>query len=182
MTDHKFTEEEVIKALKCCREKDCGDCPLCEYPQSICEWDALDYALDLINRQKAEISALTSAVDNSTQEFLKLHDTYQEQKEEIAMKNAEINAYSIAKKFDAEYFNADIKKLEKENAELRMENHILATEYAERVRAEAIKEFADRLKERAYTSSDWSHGEHPQVVECDDIDDLVEEMTEVEKQ
>ena len=45
-------------------------------------------------------------------------------------------------------------------------------------RAEAIKEFAERLKERAYTSSDWSHGEHPQVVECDDIDDIVEEMTE----
>ena len=44
--------------------------------------------------------------------------------------------------------------------------------------AEAIKEFAEKLKERAYTSAEWSHGEHPKVVECDDIDDLVEEMTE----
>jgi 3-methyladenine DNA glycosylase/8-oxoguanine DNA glycosylase len=44
-------------------------------------------------------------------------------------------------------------------------------------RAEAIKEFAERLKERAYTSSDWSHGEHPQVVELEDINEIVEELT-----
>lgn len=44
-------------------------------------------------------------------------------------------------------------------------------------RAEAIKEFAKLLKERKYLSSDWSHGEHPYVVEEDDINNLVEEMT-----
>ena len=46
------------------------------------------------------------------------------------------------------------------------------------VRAEAIKEFAERLKERKYQSSDWSHGEHPYVVEESDIDEILEEMTE----
>ena len=44
-------------------------------------------------------------------------------------------------------------------------------------RAEAIKEFAERLKERKYLSYDWSHGAHPYVVEEDDINNLVEEMT-----
>jgi hypothetical protein len=39
-----------------------------------------------------------------------------------------------------------------------------------------IKDFAERLKEYKYQSSDWSHGEHPFVVEESDIDDLVEEM------
>ena len=34
-------------------------------------------------KQKVEIEALTNAVDNSTKEFLKLHDKYQEQKAEI---------------------------------------------------------------------------------------------------
>ena len=43
-------------------------------------------------------------------------------------------------------------------------------------RAEAIKDFAERLKEQKYQSSDWSHGEHPFVVEEDDIDELVQEM------
>ena len=39
-----------------------------------------------------------------------------------------------------------------------------------------IKDFAENLKEYKYQSSDWSHGEHPFVVEESDIDDLVEEM------
>lgn len=42
----------------------------------------------------------------------------------------------------------------------------------------AIKEFAERLKERKYQSSEWSHGEHPYVVEESDIDEILEEMTE----
>lgn len=48
-------------------------------------------------------------------------------------------------------------------------------------RAEAIKEFAERLKAVKYQSSDWSHGEHPYVVEEADINEiLLEEMTEDE--
>jgi hypothetical protein len=42
--------------------------------------------------------------------------------------------------------------------------------------ADGVKQFAERLKERKYQSSDWSHGEHPFVVEESDIDELVEEM------
>lgn len=142
MTDHKFTDEEVIKALGCCVEGMSEACRKCVFglnpPYPVCKTMVEKHALDLINRQKAE----------------------------IATKNAEINAYSIAKKFDAEYFNADIKKLEKENAELRVENHILATEYAERVRAEAIKEFAERAKRRLPVIS-------PSV-----FDNIAKEMTE----
>jgi hypothetical protein len=47
-------------------------------------------------------------------------------------------------------------------------------------RSEAVREFAERLKKWKYQSSDWSHGEHPFVVEETDIDDLVIEMTEKE--
>jgi hypothetical protein len=42
--------------------------------------------------------------------------------------------------------------------------------------AQGIKDFARRLKEYKYLSSDWSHGEHPFVVEESDIDELAEEM------
>jgi septal ring factor EnvC (AmiA/AmiB activator) len=94
MTEHKYTDEEVIKALECCAShlyacEDChylGKCRLLEKD-----------AIDLINRQKAEISALTSAVDNSTQEFLKLHDKYQDQKAEIERLNAE--KYNLIKTY-----------------------------------------------------------------------------------
>lgn len=47
-------------------------------------------------------------------------------------------------------------------------------------RAEAVREFAEKLKKWKYQSSDWSHGEHPFVVEETDIDELVIETTEKE--
>ena len=50
----------------------------------------------------------------------------------------------------------------------------------EKGKADAVKEFAERLKEYKYLSSDWSHGEHPFVVEEADIDELMEEMVGVE--
>ena len=68
--------------------------------------------------------------------------------------------------------NAEIGKLNFEN--LQMLASIKGLE--ERVRAEAIKEFAERAKKQKYQSSDWSHGEHPFVVEEDDIDEIAKEM------
>lgn len=47
------------------------------------------------------------------------------------------------------------------------------------VKANAYKEFVKMLKARKYVSTDWSHGEHPYVVEEDDIDDVLWKMTEV---
>lgn len=54
-------------------------------------------------------------------------------------------------------------------------------EKIETAKSEAIKEFADRLKEKKYKSCEWSHGEHPYIVEECDIDNLVKEMTEADK-
>lgn len=39
-----------------------------------------------------------------------------------------------------------------------------------------IKEFVEEIKEHQYQSSDWSHGEHPYVIEVDDIDDALLNM------
>lgn len=63
------------------------------------------------------------------------------------------------------------------------EGETLATleEEANKAKSEAIKGFVERLKEKKYQSSDWSHGEHPFVVEEDDIDNLVEEMVGEDK-
>lgn len=83
MTDHKYTDEEVIRAFECCIADviQCWQCPLRRVQD--CRYELSRYVLDLINRQRAEIAALVSAVDNSTKEFLKLHDDYQDQKAEI---------------------------------------------------------------------------------------------------
>lgn len=54
-------------------------------------------------------------------------------------------------------------------------NHAL--DEIEKEKREAIKDFAERLKEKAYTAeNEWSRGGHPLVVEVDDIDELVAEM------
>lgn len=63
MTERKFTDEDVIKALECCTSAECdkckweprGDC----YRGSVeCNDDLMRYALDLVNRQRAEIERL----------------------------------------------------------------------------------------------------------------------------
>ena len=62
MTEHKFTDEEIIRALECCSDCECynakaqEDCPLIKVP--FCKNYMRKQALDLINRQKAEIENL----------------------------------------------------------------------------------------------------------------------------
>lgn len=65
MTDKKFTDEEIIKALMCHFNEEldeepfqCVDCPLYNDTLPSCTEALKSYALDLINRQKAEIERL----------------------------------------------------------------------------------------------------------------------------
>lgn len=78
----------------------------------------------------------------------------------------------------ADQINEQIEEIERLNIRLRKERHQFADigkMYSE-IRAEAIKEFWSRLQGIAYQSSDWSHGEHPMVVELDDAEEIYEEM------
>lgn len=55
MTDHKFTDEEVIKGLECCSDtKDLMMCQSCPYESKGCNIHLLRDALSLINRLKVE--------------------------------------------------------------------------------------------------------------------------------
>lgn len=63
MTDHKFTDDDVIKALECC-SKDVpilNSCEGCPFAGKKCAAFLPQTALDLINRQKAEIERLIKA-------------------------------------------------------------------------------------------------------------------------
>ena len=53
-------DRDIIKALECCRNGLCTDCPRLNTPSAIlrCKEELMCDALDLINRQKAEIEAL----------------------------------------------------------------------------------------------------------------------------
>jgi hypothetical protein len=79
MTERKFTDEQIIKALEHCTSSTtseaCNGCPF--YDTDVCiEMDnALNiYALDLINRQRAEIERLHSEVKEKTETIVFLKD------------------------------------------------------------------------------------------------------------
>lgn len=50
-----MTDSEIIKALDCCKYDDCNNCP---NVVDNCHANLIDYAISLINRQKAEIKRL----------------------------------------------------------------------------------------------------------------------------
>ena len=119
MTEHKYTDEEIIKAFDILNKFEffggqrAGRELWFNKPTDIQNKDIGDFLRDLdflkqfISRQNAEISALTSAVDNSTQEFLKLHDKYQDQRAEVAFW---MDAAANAKKEAVKEFAEKLKK------------------------------------------------------------------------
>lgn len=148
MAERKSTDEEVIKALQVCVANDsCKECPINPNHGNYryCTNLALTYALDLINRQRAEIERLQTAANNAVRCFTRLETIYK-----------------------------------------------IKCKQLETAKAEAIKEFAERLKERffnyyeglnANTSKSNYHGETLMFYEVADmiencIENLVEEMTE----
>ncbi|MBR6523469.1 MAG: hypothetical protein IKT39_02520 [Clostridia bacterium] len=63
----KLTDEQIIKALECCNEtkaSECSECPLLNVKCS--KYDLYKLALDLINRQKAEIERLQTQMNEYT--------------------------------------------------------------------------------------------------------------------
>lgn len=76
MSERKYTDENIIKALECCADCDCENCPRWseEWHTGSCD-DLLPTALDLINRQKAEIERLNIELDamRSAANSLKMH-------------------------------------------------------------------------------------------------------------
>ena len=71
MTEHKFTDEEIIKALEVCLEGDnCKECPINpnQGNYGYCTGLAMKEALNLINRQKAEVAYWMDAAANAKTE------------------------------------------------------------------------------------------------------------------
>ena len=71
MTDHKFTDDEIIKAAECCVETEyCATCLATEFCKGM---DSLiENALTLINRQKAEIERLNAERNEARNDYVSL--------------------------------------------------------------------------------------------------------------
>lgn len=188
MSERKYTDEEIVKALECCQSHtitDCRDCPNRASGDN-CVNELMRNALDLIKRQKAEIAVLTTAVDNSTKEFLKLHDEYQDQKADIDKLqevNADLNeSLRLAAEANKD-LKAEIERLRSMNqSKLDIIHDLRAGLEAER--AEAIKEFAERLHKGIDDFRDkremvmLPYTESALLIIERKIDNLVAEMTE----
>lgn len=145
MTDKKFTDEEIIKALECCKDCCCKQCD--EEPD-------FQEAIDLINRQKAEIEQLKRNYD--------------------ALKYQENLSNRHCRNICEPKYKAEIERL-KENLNIELEKY--ATEYDNTIKAEAYKEFADMVKKNIKEVWNYDNGTCSCVlVLTKDIDNLLKEM------
>ena len=163
-----MTDNEIIKALEHCSADDswCDDCP---YENLCTDTDITKFALDLINRQKAEIDKCVNTLckkEDTTQLIAKERQQYYD---ELQQANAEIERLnSPVLMID----NVDLSENEiKEKLRNLPVQIFLYNE--EQIRNEAIKEFAERLKERGFADKYY---EHEAIVYVADIDNLVKEM------
>lgn len=139
--DEKMTDNEIIKALECCKDSEsCADCYECPYAECAntngCLGELIADTINLINRQQTEIDIL-----------IRKKETL---RDEIAEQQAEIERLKKGWKADV-ILTADAK-------------------------AEARKEFAERLKAKAFTTSQNIVGKCWYEIDSELIDNLLEEM------
>lgn len=148
MTDKKYTDEEIIKALEC--HINAEDCVGCEMFGRCDEIILTKLVLDLINRQKSENLELKLKVN----ELL----VYKQEVTKNNMKNYEI--YKSQK--------AEIEKLKGST----IVNNIIETQRIKReAKTEAYKEFAEKLSDKAEPDEN-----HYWWIRLLDIDNLLKEM------
>ena len=209
MTDHKFTDDEIIKALECCVNNDsCKECPINPNHGNYgyCTNLALTHALALINRQKVEIeatekecadllgqrNAVEMMLDRANYNCEKADEKIEYLKSENARlitSNSQLEARVCEDRAEIEMLNAvhaDMteslrlaaeanKDMQAELEDLREIVFMDRSEAIKNLKAETIKEFAQRLKKRARMPLGTLYGG---MVYLKDIDNLVKIMTE----
>ena len=141
---------ETKKALECCvNAGNCVDCPLNRADiGAMCIKQNMINALDLINRYEAEIERLQKA-------YIK-----------------EQECFSI-QSLENERLKVECERLR--NSGIRANSVEDWITFCNKLRAEAIKEFAKRLKLKAIQKFDWNEYIN-EYIKVEDIDDLVKEM------
>ena len=200
-----MTCEEIIKALECCtNETDnmCEFCPFLEKFNSVSRnaLDLINRQKEEIERWKIECESLRMAgnslkmhLEKAEKEIERLQSVNADVQESLRLSaeankdmQAEIERLREAKYIFAtvDYCSDDLHEaldeIDRLNAEIEALKKVVvddyATEYDEKIKAEAIIEFAERLKKEAITKCDWGD-----CVDVEDIDDLAKEMTGEQK-
>jgi hypothetical protein len=145
-----MTDKDIIKALGFCKDngilaENCDKCAYYKYG-ALCMDTMFENALDLINRQQAEIEKLNVEL--------------------VGMRGA-CNSYKM------HYDNAKV-EIERLNNNLSAMATTLSNS-ARQTRADAIKEYKEKLREHAYLDSGIT-GFQEMVVDLSDIENIADEM------
>lgn len=200
----KMSDQEIIRALECIASEEnvlCDSCPNKKFYLLECHRQGAKNALDLINRQQAELDNYSHNIKNLTESNMQLHKEIEDVriavksykgKYESAVETARELKLVIAEK------QAEIERLTEENlilssnADTAFQDGLNEAQelYAEQIRneikTEAIKDFAERLKneiinDTAYGCDSSQHsGYYDYKIKIGDIteyiDNLVKEM------
>ena len=156
-----MTDTEIKKALEYCKD---------------CSANLNVEIIDLIARQQEEIDRLRKEVNLVSIQFQDLQERYEEaqtENESLKVENQSLRSAANSLKMHYEEAQAEIERL-KESLNIELEN--FATEYDNKIKAEAYKEFAERLKKQVYKV--YKGGIHPTVEDefIYEIDNLLKEM------
>ena len=176
-----MTDNEIIKALECCCDDGCPDnCPLKDAGYvGDCIAIKSKSALDLINRQKADLE--------KNKNIIRLADkTISTQEAELDKKDTEIDILIRKKEClrdEISGLKAEIERLKEPKsasaihtlAESAIEAENRLPKFIQDIKAEAVKEFAERLKGRHSCFLDIN-SQVIDYVEIEDIDNLLNEM------
>lgn len=167
-----MTDNEIIKSMQCVIGKEmlCSECTYQKVlPFPSCRMMCAKNALDLVNRQKIESNKYRNRVQSQKGEITRLHKKVEELTAELEEQKAEIERLNekITAKDESNYYFM---------GQLRLAREKLLT-----AKFEAIKEFAERLKEKCYEDFQETYEMLSPYVTDDDIDNLVKEMTEGEE-
>ena len=161
-----MSDNEIKKAFEhCVSERPCVECVFklkCLNQERLGE-----YVLDLINRQQAEIAELQHKNDELEIELKVMRGVANSYKREIERLHTKTEVLQeVKEQLEKDVFN------EQMNCDSIAYEYELLKQEKSVVKSEAIKEFAERLKEQIYIKKDKG-------LYFEKIDNLVKEMTEV---
>lgn len=162
-----MTDNEIIRALECCTNTHlytCDDCPFCKQCGS--DEDVLKYALDLINRQQAEVESdkakkeiCAEVIDRQDKEIERLQGILLAFMDEVA-------------RWEGKH-GLDVSELSL--IPICDEGRDIIDHY----RKQAIEQFAEKLKENTIdvdVSYGYGREHYTEAVAVIEIDNLVKEM------
>lgn len=172
-----MTDNEIMKVLECCTNgHPCYKCELLGDDE--CAFTINRIALDLINRQKSKVQALKMDIEQLQNDIINANCNcdhiamlFEEEKaENQSLKKVAETQQSLAmeRHFEIERLKAEIEKYRNFiNQKLGGAVDLISVYDIEVAKAEAIKEFAGRMKGKWCVDS---------ITCCENIDELVEEM------